>query len=247
MPHISRNMFRPFRRLEEIFREKGAISPETALTWKELGFPEEMEHMIPSIPDDRSPIVKKGRRYYLSEERLNAFRKEFEPLKKWIQHTAKVPKGFLRLRVLHKLKDSPMSGAELTAAIEEEMGGRWKPKPGSMYPLLKSLLQDGLTQEVPVEDGRTRKYELTPAGLKFLETQVDQSGELLEKVSLGFPPPFMLPDIPQSLRNLFKTFRSLSIILQSEPSPEIRKRLDRATERFTSEIEEIRKSVELSE
>lgn len=230
-----------------IFREKGATSLETALTWKDLGLPEELEHMIPSIPDDKSPIVKKGRRYYLSEERLKAFRKEFEPLRKWVQHTAKVPKGFLRLRVLHKLKDSPMSGAELTAAIEEEMGGRWKPKPGSMYPLLKSLLQDGLTQEVPVEDGRTRKYRLTPSGLKFLETQVDQSGELREKVGLGFPPPFMLQDIPPSLRNLFRTFHSLSIILQSSPSPDIRKRLDQATERFTEEIEEIRKIVEKPE
>lgn len=137
-----------------------------------------------------------------------------------------------------------MSGSELTTSITEEMGGRWKPKPGSMYPLLKSLLQDGLTQEVPVEDGRTRKYELTAAGLKFLETQVDQSGELREKVGLGFPPPFMFPDIPLSLRNLFRTFRSLSIILQSNPSPEIRKRVDQATERFTEEVEEIRKLIE---
>jgi hypothetical protein len=152
-----RSMFRPFRRLVEVFREKGATTPEKALTWKELGFPEDLEHMSPQIPPDKSPIVKKGRKYYLSEERLKEFRDEFAPLRKWIQHTAKVPKGFLRYRVLHKLKEGPMSGSELTVAIAEEMGGRWKPKPGSMYPLLRSLLQDGLTQEVPVEDGRTRR------------------------------------------------------------------------------------------
>ena len=242
-------MFRPFRRLEEVFLEKGATSPETALTWKELGFPEALEHMAPPIPDDKSPIVKTGHRYYLSEERLKAFRKEFEPLRKWIQHTAIVPKGFLRYRVLRKLKEGPMSGAELTAAIEEEMGGRWKPKPGSMYPLLKSLLQDGLTQEVPVEDGRTRKYELTSAGLKFLETKVDQSGELQEKIDLGFaPPPFpFLQDAPPGLRDLFRTLRSIGAILQANPSQEVLKQLEDAIDRFANELEEIRKNLDQSE
>ncbi|MHA2359058.1 MAG: PadR family transcriptional regulator [Candidatus Thorarchaeota archaeon] len=246
---IPRNMFRPFRRLEEVFREKGATTPETALTWKELGFPKELEHMVPPIPDDKSPIVKKGRRYYLSEERLKAFQKEFEPLRKWIQHTAMVPKGFLRYKVLQKLKDGPMSGAELTSSITDEMGGRWKPKPGSMYPLLKSLLQDGLTQEVPVEDGRTRKYELTPAGLKFLETQVDQSGELQEKMDLGFaPPPFpFLQNMPPTLRNVFRTLRILSAILQKNPSPKVLKEVEQAAERFTEELEQIRLNLEQSE
>lgn len=142
-----------------------------------------------------------------------------------------------------------MSGAELTAAIEEEMAGRWKPRPGSMYPLLKSLLQDGLTQEVPVEDGRTRKYELTPAGLKFLETQVNQSGELQEKIELGFvPPPFpFLQDAPPGLKTLFSAFRIIGVVLQGKPSPEVLKQLEQAVERFANELEEIRKKMEKSE
>jgi DNA-binding PadR family transcriptional regulator len=241
-------MFRPFTRLVEVFREKGATTPEKALTWKELGFPEELEHMTPPLPPDQSPIVKKGRKYYLSEERLEAFRKEFAPLRKWIQHTAKVPKGFLRYRVLQKLKEGPMSGSELTSAIAEEMGGRWKPKPGSMYPLLKSLLQDGFTQEIPVEDGRTRRYELTPTGLKFLKTQVDKSGELREKIDPGFerPPfPFIpMPEIPPVLRNLFRTLRSLGILLQNNPSSEVLEEITQTIERFTKELESIHEKVE---
>lgn len=242
-------MFRPFRRLEEVFREKGATTPETALTWKELGLPEELEDMGPTLSSDKSPIVKKGRRYYLSEERLKEFRKEFEPLRKWIQHTAKVPKGFLRFRVLQKLKDGPMSGSELTAAIAEEMGGRWKPRPGSMYPLLKSLLQDGLTQEVSVEDGRTRKYELTPAGQKFLKTQVNQSGELRDKIDSGFIPSLfpLFPDIPPFIHNLFRTLRGLTVLLQDSPSPKTIEQLEQAVDRFVKELEEIQKTLESSE
>jgi DNA-binding PadR family transcriptional regulator len=227
----------------ETFREKGATTPEKALTWKELGFPEAFEHMSPPIPPEKSPIVQKGKKYFLSEKRLEAFRKEFglaNPLRKWIQHTAKVPKGFLRYQVLHKLKECPMSGAELTAAITEEMGGRWKPKPGSMYPLLKSLLENGLTQEVPDEDGRTRRYELTERGKKFLDDQVDQSGELREKIDQGFTP-FFQTEIPPSLLSLFKTLQSLRLVIGSNPSPEILEELAQATVRFTTELEKIRK------
>ena len=253
------NMFSPFHRIVEVFREKGATSPKKAMTWKELGLPEELELMNPPIQPDKSPIVQKGNKYYLSEERLEVFRNEFgqaiDPLRKWIQHTAKVPKGFLRYRVLHKLKEGPMSGAELTSAIAEEMGGRWKPKPGSMYPLLKYLLQDGLTQELSDEDGRTRRYNLTESGQKFLEDQVDQSGELREKIDLGFtpfPPPFLpmlghREEIPPSLRNLFKTLLTLPTVIASNPSPEILEELVQAADRFTKELEKIRKKIASSD
>lgn len=246
-------MFSPFHRIVETFREKGATTPEKALTWKELGLPEELELANPPIHPDKSPIVQKGSKYYLSEERLEVFRKEFgqaiDPLRKWIQHTAKVPKGFLRYRVLHKLKEQPMSGAELTAAIAEEMGGRWKPKPGSMYPLLKHLLQDGLTRELSDEDGRTRRYELTERGQEFLENLVNQSGELREKIDLGFTPfpTSFLPmldhqeEVPLSIRNLFKSLLSLPVVIASNPSPEILAELAQAADRFTKEIEKIRK------
>ncbi|TET11010.1 MAG: hypothetical protein E3J86_03990 [Candidatus Thorarchaeota archaeon] len=253
---MNRIMFSPFRRLIEAFREKGATTPKKALTWKELGFPEELEHMSPPIPPDKSPIVKKGKKYYLSEKRLEIFREEFglmNPLRKWIQHTAKVPKGYLRYQVLHKLKERPMSGAELTSAITEEMGGRWKPKPGSMYPLLKSLLLDGLTQEIPEEDGRTRRYELTEMGQKFLENQVDQSGELREKFSQGFTPfPLFLgigshAEIPLSLQNFFTTLQSLRVVISSNPSQEILEEVAKAANRFTKDLKKIRKKIETQE
>ena len=252
---MNQDMFSPFHRIVEAFRERGATTPEKALTWKELGLPEELELMNPPIQPGKSPIVQKGKKYYLSEERLEVFRKEFgqaiDPLRKWIQHTAKVPKGFLRYRVLHKLKERPMSGAELTAAITEEMGGRWKPKPGSMYPLLKHLLQDGFTRELSDEDGRTRRYELTESGQKFLEDQVDQSGELREKIDLGFtpfPPPFLpmlnhRKEIPPSIRNLFKTLLTLPAVIGGDPSPEILEELVQAVDRFTKELEKIRKKI----
>lgn len=255
---MKQDMFSPFRRMIEVFQEKGATTREKALTWKELGFPAEFEEFSPSIPLDESPIVRVGNKYYLSEKRLTEFRKRrnelFSPLRKWIKHTAKVPKGFLRYQVLYKLKERPMSGSELTAVIEEDLGGFWRPKPGSMYPLLKSLLRDGLTAEIPDEDGRTRRYELTEKGREFIETEIDKSGELREKVnqilfpSTSFSPFMSSPEkLPPALQNLFPTLLSLRILLMSTPSQAVLEEIAQAAERFIVEIEEIRKKIELSE
>ena len=255
---MNQSMLGPFRRMIEVFQEKEATTPEKALTWKDLGFPTEFEVFSSQLPPDESPIVRVGNKYYLSEKRLTELRKRrnelFSPLRKWIKHTAKVPKGFLRYQVLYKLKERPMSGSELTAAIEEDLGGFWKPKPGSMYPLLKSLFRDGLTREIPDEDGRTRRYELTPKGLEFIENEIERSSELREKISqVLFPSasfsPFMdSPEkIPPALQNLFPTLLSLRILLMSNPSPIILEEIAKAAERFILELEKIRRKYEPSD
>jgi DNA-binding PadR family transcriptional regulator len=251
-------MFSPFRRLIDTFRERGATTPEKALSLKELGIPESFGHVKPPIPPDIDPIIQIDNRYYLSEERLSKFRDRAgfpSVAQKWIQHTAKVPKGFLRYKVLHMLKEHPMSGAELTSAIKEETAGRWKPKPGSIYPLLKSLLRDGLTRELSDTDGKTRRYELTDKGVELLETEIDSSGELREKIVQGFSPfigPFpqifeRLDALPPSLLNLIETLRILPILIMSDPSPEVLEELSKAAKQFSSAVERIRKKVESQE
>jgi len=255
---MQENMFSPFRRLVDTFREQGATTPEKALSLKELGIPESFRHVRPPIPPDIDPIVQVGNKYYLSEKRLTKFKDRIgfpSAVQKWIQHTAKVPKGFLRYRVLHMLKERSMSGAELTSAIEEETAGRWKPKPGSIYPLLKSLHRDGLTQELSDTDGKTRRYELTDKGLQFLETEIDSSGELREKIAQGFSPfpgPFpqifeRLDEIPPSILNLFETLQMLPLVIMSDPSPEVLEELSQAAKRFSSAVERICKKVESRE
>ena len=248
-------MFSPFRRLIETLREAGATCPEKAISGKKLGLPEELLDLPSPIPDEINPIKRVGNKFYLSEEKLAAFIEQRgfrSPIRKWIQHTAKVPKGYLRYRVLQKLKEGPMTGAELTTTIEEEMQGRWTPKPGSMYPLLKTLLQDGLTQEVPTTDSRARRYELTEKGRAFLETEIDESGELRAKLNQGlatFPFLHLLdPDnndeLAVSVRNLFISMDSLRGILQGNPSPEILSELSKEINRFSSELKRISKKLD---
>jgi DNA-binding PadR family transcriptional regulator len=88
----------------------------------------------------------------------------------WMRHTAMVPKGFLRYRVLETLNEKPMSGSELMEEIQKFTGGVWKPSPGSIYPLLSWLQDDGYIKELPTENG-LKRYELTKSGKDLLAEQ----------------------------------------------------------------------------
>ncbi len=70
----------------------------------------------------------------------------------------------LRMWVLSLLMRGPKNGAEIMSAIEEMSQGWWRPSPGSVYPLLESLVQEGLVAKRG--DGR---YELTATGRQAME------------------------------------------------------------------------------
>ena len=53
-------------------------------------------------------------------------------------------RGDLRLSVLYLLGERPMHGYELMSEISDRTGGVWQPSPGSMYPTLSLLEDEGL-------------------------------------------------------------------------------------------------------
>jgi DNA-binding PadR family transcriptional regulator len=70
-----------------------------------------------------------------------------------------VRRGMLRPWILSMLAKAPKNGAELIDEIERSSWGGWRPSPGSVYPLLDGMVQDGLVRKK--EDGR---YEITDKG-----------------------------------------------------------------------------------
>ena len=74
----------------------------------------------------------------------------------------RIPKGNVRGLLLAALVDDPAHGYELMRRLEEQAGGRWRPSPGSVYPLLQ-LLEDEVLIQGRDEDGR-KVYELTDTG-----------------------------------------------------------------------------------
>ena len=71
-------------------------------------------------------------------------------------------KGDVRAAVLAVLAERPMHGYQIIQEIEARSDGAWKPSPGSVYPTLQLLADEGLiTAE---ESGGRKTYSLTEAG-----------------------------------------------------------------------------------
>ncbi|MEU7045544.1 PadR family transcriptional regulator [Streptomyces varsoviensis] len=71
-------------------------------------------------------------------------------------------RGDVRASILALLKDRPMHGYEMIQEIAERSGGAWKPSPGSVYPTLQLLEDEGLiTSE---SEGGKKLFTLTDEG-----------------------------------------------------------------------------------
>ena len=75
-------------------------------------------------------------------------------------------RGFLSFIVLRLISKEHMSGEDLRLELEKRKGT--KPSPGTIYPVLKSLAENGFIVECP-DCGKEKKYQATAAGKKELE------------------------------------------------------------------------------
>ena len=80
----------------------------------------------------------------------------------------RVPRGNVRGLLLAALLDGPAHGYELIRRLEGQAGGRWRPSPGSVYPLLQMLEDEGLVHGR--DSGGRKVYELTERGLSQADT-----------------------------------------------------------------------------
>lgn len=71
-------------------------------------------------------------------------------------------RGDIRLALLIGLLDGPAHGYELIGRLEARTGGVWRPSPGSVYPTLQLLEDEGLVKGRE-EDGK-RVFDLTEDG-----------------------------------------------------------------------------------
>jgi DNA-binding PadR family transcriptional regulator len=70
------------------------------------------------------------------------------------------------------LDEEPRNGYQLMQTIEERSGGRWRPSPGSVYPTLAQLEDEGLIRAVE-RDG-AKLFEITDQGRERLgESKTD--------------------------------------------------------------------------
>lgn len=75
-------------------------------------------------------------------------------------------RGDVRAAALALLAERPMNGYQIIQEIGERSGGVWRPSPGSIYPALQQLEDEGLIRAEAGEGGR-RAYQLTDDGRAY--------------------------------------------------------------------------------
>lgn len=85
-------------------------------------------------------------------------------------------RGDVRASILALLADRPMHGYEMIQEIGERSGGAWKPSPGSVYPTLQLLEDEGLIESA--SEGGKKLFTLTDAGRAEAESGPDAPGRM---------------------------------------------------------------------
>jgi DNA-binding PadR family transcriptional regulator len=78
-------------------------------------------------------------------------------------------RGDVRAAALALLADGPMNGYQIIQEISERSGDVWRPSPGSVYPALQQLEDEGLIRAEEGNGGR-RAYVLTDDGREYAGT-----------------------------------------------------------------------------
>jgi PadR family transcriptional regulator PadR len=89
--------------------------------------------------------------------------------------------GTLDLLILKALSLGPRHGLSISGRIEQVTGGTFQVKPGSLFPALHRMQEQGwlLSQWGASEHGRRAKYyRITRAGLRQLEAEKERWGRV---------------------------------------------------------------------
>jgi DNA-binding PadR family transcriptional regulator len=90
-------------------------------------------------------------------------------------------RGDLKFVILKLLRGRPMHGYEVMRALEEQSGGCYRASPGTVYPTLQMLEDQGYVRVVE-EEGR-KVYHITDAGLAHLDENRDVVEDIAGRVA----------------------------------------------------------------
>jgi DNA-binding PadR family transcriptional regulator len=109
-------------------------------------------------------------------------------------------RGDVRAAVLLLLVEEPRNGYQLMQELEERSGGVWRPSPGSIYPALSQLEDEGLVRSD--EAAGRRAFQLTDEGRAYVEEN---------REALGVPWDEVGGDLPEGLFELRKLMMQLGM------------------------------------
>src|ERR1700733_8250116 len=96
-----------------------------------------------------------------------------EPGRRGGMRGRRAKRGDVRAAALALLAEEPMNGYQIIQAIGERSDGVWRPSPGSVYPALQQLEDEGLIAPETGESGR-KAFALTDEGRTYTESHADE-------------------------------------------------------------------------
>jgi DNA-binding PadR family transcriptional regulator len=88
--------------------------------------------------------------------------------------------GDMKYVILKLLQDKPRHGYEVMKELEDRMHGCYSPSPGTVYPTLQWLEDEGLVIGRDLQGKKV--YEITDAGRHFLEEHRDVVDDIFDRV-----------------------------------------------------------------
>ena len=98
---------------------------------------------------------------------------------------SRAKRGDVRAAALLLLAEDPRNGYQLMEEIERRSGGAWRPSPGSIYPALAQLEDEGLVRAE--ETAGRRAYRLTAKGETYVEENREALGSPWDEAGEGVP------------------------------------------------------------
>lgn len=111
-------------------------------------------------------------------------------------------RGDVRGAILALLAEQPRNGYQIMQELEQRSRGLWRPSPGSVYPALQQLQDEGLIRDEAEGGGRT--FHLTDAGRDYVKTHPDEVRAPWEDAS---------EEDDESDRELLGTLRDLALAI----------------------------------
>ena len=114
--------------------------------------------------------------------------------------------GGLRFVLLQLIADKPSHGYELIKSIEDRLGGAYSPSPGTVYPTLTLMEEQGYLSVEEADAGGRKRYRITDAGSTFLEENRTTADAMLARMQGGVdgagPRGGRPPQVTRAIENL---------------------------------------------
>src|SRR5436190_4889260 len=157
----------------------------------------------------------------------------------WGGRGDRMERGVLRYLLLDALRAGPKHGYEVIKWLEERTHGLYVPSPGTVYPTLQLLADQGFVAADPQDERRV--YRLTESG----QQELDAHAEAVQAVWARFPDEasaagrhelgFLRDEVQDLMRTLWSGFRASPGSADAEQVRRVRQ----ALERCKNEIREI--------